>query len=459
MKPDRIGPQKRAIQHLADELQAHMSLYGYRLIDTPVIDRADLFLTKAGDRIAEQLFTFERHGQVWALRPEFTAAAAYLYMTQATPQQPARWQFSGPVFRDTHLTGSDYQQYSAGAELIGVAGAAAEAEVIAMAAHGLLKLGIADWRLVIGHVGLTRRLLERHQLDPRTQRYILHQRELLRDGDAGRQRLLAQMQTYFPALSDDEISYETIDAGEETSAQNVLGAMLATSHNAVTMGGRTRQDIARRLSQKRRQAAQHTQIEDALNFLVDWMQICNAPQTALDAIAEHIRTDETAGAMLRDLGDSLDLLRHYQIPHEQIIIQPDLARSWDYYTGTLFEIRTDEDVLLAGGGRYDELTRLLGAETGTPAFGFAYEVESIARLRPSHDSEPLFYLVIHPDQAEAAIRWAQMLRLRNVHVALVETAPDDATVMTTDENGSIILDGRAYTADEVERLVTTLRGR
>ena len=436
-----------------------MSLYGYRLIDTPIIDRADLFLTKAGDRIAEQLFTFERRGQIWALRPEFTAAAAYLYMTEAAPEQPTRWQFSGPVFRDTHLTGSNYQQYSAGAELIGLAGAQAEAEIIAMAARGVLNLDITDWTLVIGHVGLTRRLLERHQLDPRTQRYILHQREHLRGGDAGRQRLLTQMQVYFPSVAGEGELYEAGDADGETSAQNVLGAMLATSHNTITMGGRTQQDIARRLSQKRRQTAQRTQIENALDFLAGWMQIRDAPQNALDAIADYASTDATASAMLCGLHDLLDLLHHYQIRQEQIIIQPDLVRSWDYYSGTVFEIRTHEGVLLAGGGRYDELTRLLGAETSTPAFGFAYEVEPIARLRPPNDAAQLIHLVIHLDRAQAAITWAHMLRQRNLRVVLLEAATDASVVLTMDENGSLILDGRTYAVHEIDLLVTTLRSR
>ncbi len=36
--------------------------YGYEKIETPIIQPADLFLTKAGDQIIHRLFTFERHG-------------------------------------------------------------------------------------------------------------------------------------------------------------------------------------------------------------------------------------------------------------------------------------------------------------------------------------------------------------------------------------------------------------
>ena len=115
------------VRALEQQLLAHMQLYGYTLIDIPIVQPADVFLTRAGDLMIERLFTFEHHDQMLALRPEFTAAAARHYLEHANGQV-VRWQFCGATFVDD--AARDRQQHSLGAELIGMAGSAAEAEII-----------------------------------------------------------------------------------------------------------------------------------------------------------------------------------------------------------------------------------------------------------------------------------------------------------------------------------------
>ena len=79
-----------------------MRAYGYERIETPIIQPAELFLTKAGDQIINRLFTFERMGRQLALRPEFTALAAHTYVTRypEAPHPVVRWQFSGSIFEE-----------------------------------------------------------------------------------------------------------------------------------------------------------------------------------------------------------------------------------------------------------------------------------------------------------------------------------------------------------------------
>ncbi len=94
--------QRRTIEQtnwLVGHLQLFMSSFGYEILETPILDSADLFLTRAGDQIISRLFTFERFGQQLALRPEFTAAAAHAYITSRRTTI-ARWQFAGAIFED-----------------------------------------------------------------------------------------------------------------------------------------------------------------------------------------------------------------------------------------------------------------------------------------------------------------------------------------------------------------------
>jgi histidyl-tRNA synthetase len=60
-------------------------------------------------------------------------------------------------------------------------------------------------------------------------------------------------------------------------------------------------------------------------------------------------------------------------------VDPGLVRGLDYYTGTIFEIKTKAGELgaqntVAGGGRYDRLVASLGGQN-TPAIGFALGIE------------------------------------------------------------------------------------
>ncbi len=182
------------------EINQHMLLYGYDLIDLPIIDSADLFLVKAGDQIINSLFTFDRQGKQFALRPEFTASAAdYFAKTQGNPV--ARWQFAGPIFEDkSHEFSVEFEQLGIGAELIGLGGSLAEAEIIAMSAIGLKKIGIQNAQITIGNIGLIREIIRQFDLDTRTQRLLLHNISAFNDPNKGKAWVLEQFDNQFSSV-------------------------------------------------------------------------------------------------------------------------------------------------------------------------------------------------------------------------------------------------------------------
>jgi len=79
-------------------------------------------------------------------------------------------------------------------------------------------------------------------------------------------------------------------------------------------------------------------------------------------------------------------------------VDPSLVRGLDYYTRTLFEIKSSSGGLgaqntIAGGGRYDGMVQSLGG-TQVPAIGFAMGLERILLAMPeaSPRPDPLVYL-------------------------------------------------------------------
>ncbi len=446
--------------HLAERLGAFMSHFGYERLETPIIDSADLFLTRAGDQIIDHLFTFERLGHQWALRPEFTAAAAHAYAERFPDHQPVvRWQFRGSVFEDNPNADS-YQRYSIGAELIGMAGDAADAEIIAMAAGGIDHLGSSGWTLVLGHVQLMRLLLSRFNLDSRTGRFLLNHLASLRDPAEGKAHVLALLDRLLGRGDLPEVAtdYAVGDSAAELNTQQILDVLLDATQHGATMGGRTRHDIVRRLLQKRQRANERDQIVAAIDFLERWTAIDDMPETAFRQIEMMIATDDVAAhGVVTSWRRVIALLDAYGIPADSIRVQPALARNWDYYTGIVFEINSADGLHLGGGGRYDELTRLIGGKRDVPAVGFAYYADALAKAVPLLKSAPrqALTIAVTPETDAVAVHWAQALRGRGVPVVLMPDAAASPTLIPLTD-GSARLGAQTYRLEHIDALIASL---
>ena len=104
-------------------------------------------------------------------------------------------------------------------------------------------------------------------------------------------------------------------------------------------------------------------------------------------------------------------------------LDPRLVRGLDYYTGTIFEIKTTIGELgtqntIAGGGRYDRLVGSLGGKE-TPAIGFALGVERalLAMQEAAEAFEPPLAAFFAPMDA-AALAYALPARAQAAHGGL-----------------------------------------
>ena len=80
-----------------------------------------------------------------------------------------------------------------------------------------------------------------------------------------------------------------------------------------------------------------------------------------------------------------------------------LVRGLDYYTRTVFEIKSfnlGSQNAVCGGGRYDNLVELMGGQP-TPAVGWAMGVERLNSLLPQKQEELLDYFIVSTNTKEA----------------------------------------------------------
>ncbi len=141
-----------------DCLRALMDAYGFREIRLPILERTELYARAVGevtDIVEKEMYTFaDRSGDSLSLRPEGTAGCVRAGIEGGLfHNQAQRLWYQGPMFRHERPQKGRYRQFHQwGVEAYGMAGPAIEAEVIALGARVLARLGVQA-RLLVNSLG------------------------------------------------------------------------------------------------------------------------------------------------------------------------------------------------------------------------------------------------------------------------------------------------------------------
>ena len=172
-------------RNLQDSLTSLISSYGYRFLETPLLESTELFLRQSGGDLASRMYSFVDAGshQV-SLRPEFTSPIMRHYLEDAPDLPlPARFQYAGPVFRYdlSHPDGSG-QYTQVGAELIGAAGVVADAELLSLAAEIPACAGLHDCQIELADLDVLHSILDVVQVSDLARSFIMASVPQLRSG-------------------------------------------------------------------------------------------------------------------------------------------------------------------------------------------------------------------------------------------------------------------------------------
>ena len=366
---------------VAAHIDGVLDSYGYEPIDLPVIERRDLYLRKLGEELVGKVYEFQFSGRELALRPEWTASVLRAYASRMVGAPlPLRLRYSGPVFRNERPQRHTFRQFTQiGVELIGGPSPRADAECMALACAGLDAAGVGEYRVRVGHIGLIRQLLAASGLTERTQSVLVWSLERMRKQGVGAVReQLAALHGEQPL---DTALLENLD--DEQAEALLLHSLRSIGVN-LRFGTRPPEEIVGRLVRKMRRGDQQPQVERTLAVLERLSAIHGSPAEALPAVEDLLREHALPTEAVAELRDTLDLVLAHGVPAGRVVLDMGLGRGLNYYTGLIFEIYSDDDLQLAGGGRYDDLVMALGGRQPTPAIGFAYGLERVvaaARLQ------------------------------------------------------------------------------
>ncbi|MHB8508221.1 MAG: ATP phosphoribosyltransferase regulatory subunit [Candidatus Dormibacteria bacterium] len=237
--PGEAAGRRRLEQTIVDVFGG----WGYELVSTPSLELLETVELGLRPEESRRLFKFaDADGRMLALVGERTVSVARVAagQLQAAPR-PLRLCYLGSTFAGHAAPGGRREAFQAGAELIGVHSAVADAEVVAMAIRALAASGLTEFQVEVGHVGFFGGLMDSL---PEERRALVHDslvgRDLveLEEALAGTELRAAEQELLlrFPALRGGE---EILDAaagmvGNATSAEALreLGevARLLDSH-------------------------------------------------------------------------------------------------------------------------------------------------------------------------------------------------------------------------------------
>jgi len=157
---DILPPSSGVWNHVESVARQVFRAYNYHEIRTPILEETALFARGVGeetDIVGKEMYSFlDRDGSSLTLRPEATASVIRAYIEHRLDQIPGikKLYYMGPMFRRERPQKGRYRQfYQIGAEAIGSASPALDAEVIEMVVEILKGCGIGSSHLALNSVG------------------------------------------------------------------------------------------------------------------------------------------------------------------------------------------------------------------------------------------------------------------------------------------------------------------
>ncbi len=367
-----------ALEAQAAVIMAVFNEAAYERVAPSIIQPADLFLDVVGERLRARTYVFtDQDGEALCLRPDITVPTARIYL-QRHPQADvaARYCYNGSVFRyqpggGTAAHPREFRQ--AGIELYAQPDQSkADAEVMLRTLEAVIAAGLKQPRLRIGDLGLFDALLDAIEIPERWRQRLLAQFWRPDAFRAELKRLSTMPGSAVEGLPADLIA--KLDPETPETAESLVVSYL-DERGIEPVGARTVGEIAVRLLSIAQDARCDPLPKEIAELIESYLAI-SAPVRAAGARIKDLfqRNDIDVSDALDTFERRLSLLIKGAPQIAQAVFDAEFGRSFEYYTGFVFEICCDElgpASPLAGGGRYDEMLRAIGAPQAISAVGSA----------------------------------------------------------------------------------------
>ena len=156
--PPETG-QRRSVETI---LRRRFDAYGYGEVITPWLEFAETLEVAGDDTLAAGYRLWDEQGRQLMVRTDMTAPVARVAADRYSDEPlPLRFSYIASAIRPwAPQRGQDGEFVQAGAELLGLHGASADAEAVTLLCDALASLGLHDYRVTLGTVAFHRALVD-----------------------------------------------------------------------------------------------------------------------------------------------------------------------------------------------------------------------------------------------------------------------------------------------------------
>ncbi|MFT4868355.1 MAG: histidyl-tRNA synthetase [Candidatus Nanohaloarchaea archaeon] len=353
--PDEWSSWKKLIE-VVDETAEE---FGFRQIDTPNLEKADLYRVKSGEELMDQMYNFEdKGGREVSLIPEQTPTRARLVQQRKDLKTPIKWYDTSKRWRYENVQkGRDREFFQGDFDIFGIESVEADAEVIAAAARIYEKLDLMDRvQFQLNDRNLLESMLEAHGID--------NTEEVMQ-------------------VIDDKEKMDTEEFLEELGEVNVNREKAEEIDEITEISG----PISDQIEELREKVPEEAQ--ESVGRMED--------------LAEALESYGVADQCKLDLSIVRGLAYYTGLVFEAFDAEGELRA-------------------LFGGGRYDELVGLFGDQE-IPAVGFAFGYSTTVELLRKEERWPLkevetdiYVLSVSESVRDTALEYATTLREKGLSV-------------------------------------------
>jgi len=354
-------------------LTARLAEKGYPRREPPILLPASDFFD-SGEEIRGRLYlTSDISGTDYCLRPDYTIPVCRSYLASPEAGRPAAYSYCGPVFRYRADGPGEFIQ--AGLENFGRTDReAADAEILVLSLETIRTVAGKNLTVRIGDAGLLTRLLDGLDLPPQWRRRISR-------GVVQGKALEDILAVPLNGISTDHSGVLAALEGTDKQGARALVEDLLSIAGITAVGGRSAAEIAERFLEQAALKSGSAFPAEKRAVLERFLSVESDPDHAsgeLRKLASDAKLDLTQ--ILDQFDARLGFMAMQGLDVSSLSFATRFARNLDYYTGFVFEAHdrdTPEAKPLVGGGRYDLLTKTLGASEAIPAVGAAIWVDRL----------------------------------------------------------------------------------
>jgi histidyl-tRNA synthetase len=348
-----------------DNIRSVFEVYGFEPLGTPAFESWDMLKIKSGEDAINQIYYFkDKSERELGLRYEWTASLARVVASHRELPKPFKRYAIGPVWRYERPSEMNRREFwQMDADIIGVSDSISDTEVLAVAVDSLKSIGFRGFIIRLND----RRILESLVM--------------------------------VAGLERDDYSdvFRAVDKRGKIGDDGVIDELLK-----IGVSRKTSKKILELTSKKGEPLETIEHVMSNLEGYPKGIQGCDAIRSIVE-YSSHFGIDQ------------------------YLMVDLELARGLDYYTGPVFEIYAEgyqEIGSIAGGGRYDELVGLFGGEPA-PMTGISMGIDRLVPILEKMDVfdtlvlGPKVYVAFTSEELKAkAIEITQIIRRGSIATEL-----------------------------------------